>query len=368
MRRSTPRCAVSPPRRPSGSRRSARTSSPWIRAGTTRAEAAATIWQAAFATRLADRFAAEPGWFEPELAGMIDAGSRVSAVELGRAMFARTSFHTQAQRVFDRYDLLLTPQMPAGAWPIEGPPAAIGGKPTPAMFDRLPFTYPVEPDGPSGGERALRLHGRWIARRAPDRRALARRHPRAAGRRRVRAGRALGRAPPAALAVSLAPRSVAGRRLTSDCRARSSRPSARLDATIRVRDRTGLGARLPCTSGAAMSPHIPTGANSAARAPSGARRSIPSREGGSWGRGYTGDRRRARAGNASRAVPRASGAIKQPRASRGECRAPRADCRACPRRRSGRGPSRRRAVTRAWRWSASARREAPKRPAGRCRG
>jgi len=136
--------------------------------------AAATMWQAAFATRLAERLVAEPSWFEPELAGMIEAGGRVSGVELGRAMYARTAFHAQVQRVFDRYDLLLTPQMPAGAWPVEGPPTAIGGTPTPGMFDRLPFTYPFNLTGhpaasvpcgftPDGLPAALQIVGRWHA-------------------------------------------------------------------------------------------------------------------------------------------------------------------------------------------------------------
>ena len=105
---------------------------------------------------------------------MIEAGRRVSAMELGRAMLARTAFHGQVQRFFDRYDLLLTPQMPAGAWPIEGPPSAIGGKPTPAMFDRLPFTFPFNLTGhpaasvpcgftSDGLPAALQIVGRWHA-------------------------------------------------------------------------------------------------------------------------------------------------------------------------------------------------------------
>ena len=179
-------------------------------------EAATIIWQVAFAARLGERYAAEPGWFEPELAGMIEAGRRVSAVELGRAMLARTAFHGQVQRFFDRYDLLLTPQMPAGAWPIEGPPGAIGGTPTPAHVRPAAVHVPVQPDGPSGGERALRLHVRWTARGAPDRRALARRHARAAGRRGVRAGRALGRAPPVALAVVQGQRGIVRRNPRDD--------------------------------------------------------------------------------------------------------------------------------------------------------
>jgi len=137
-------------------------------------DAATIIWQVAFAARLGERYAAEPGWFEPELAGMIEAGRRVSAMELGRAMLARTTFHGQVQRFFDGYDLLLTPQMPAGAWPIEGPPGAIGGKPTPGMFDRLPFTFPFNLTGhpaaslpcgftSDGLPAALQIVGRWHA-------------------------------------------------------------------------------------------------------------------------------------------------------------------------------------------------------------
>jgi aspartyl-tRNA(Asn)/glutamyl-tRNA(Gln) amidotransferase subunit A len=105
---------------------------------------------------------------------MIEAGQRISAVDLGRAMFARTAFHDQVKRFFDRYDLLLTPQMPAGAWPIEGPPDAIGGKATKAMFDRLPFTFPFNMTGQpaasvpcgftaDGLPAALQIVGRWHA-------------------------------------------------------------------------------------------------------------------------------------------------------------------------------------------------------------
>jgi aspartyl-tRNA(Asn)/glutamyl-tRNA(Gln) amidotransferase subunit A len=105
---------------------------------------------------------------------MIEAGQRISAVALGRAMFTRTAFHGQVQRFFDRCDLLLTPQMPAGAWPVEGPPGAIGGKPTPAMFDRLPFTFPFNMTGQpaasvpggftsDGLPAALQIVGRWHA-------------------------------------------------------------------------------------------------------------------------------------------------------------------------------------------------------------
>ena len=51
----------------------------------------------------------------------------------------------------EQVDLLLTPQMPLGAWskqpgPNEGP-GQIDGRPAPDMFDRLPFTYPFDLTG-----------------------------------------------------------------------------------------------------------------------------------------------------------------------------------------------------------------------------
>ena len=134
----------------------------------------ATIWYAAFAGRLSVRFQERPEWFEPELAEMIEAGRRISGADLVQANLGRTTFHAQAHKFFERYDLLLTPQMPAGAWPIEGPLKEIGGKPTPGMFDRLPFTYPFNLTGqpaasvpcgftPDGLPAALQIVGRWHA-------------------------------------------------------------------------------------------------------------------------------------------------------------------------------------------------------------
>ena len=136
--------------------------------------AASTLWHVSYAARLGDRYDERPQWFEPELAAMIEAGRRVAGVQLGRAMLARTAFHGQVHRFFERYDLLLTPQMPATAWPIEGPPREIGGKPTPGMFDRLPFTFPFNLTGQpaasvpcgftaEGLPVALQIVGRWHA-------------------------------------------------------------------------------------------------------------------------------------------------------------------------------------------------------------
>ncbi len=75
---------------------------------------------------------------------------------------------------FQDYDLLLTPQMPVSAWPVEQEPSEIDGVPTPSMFDRLPFTFPFNMTGQpaasvpcgftdEGLPVALQIVGRWHA-------------------------------------------------------------------------------------------------------------------------------------------------------------------------------------------------------------
>ena len=110
-----------------------------------------TIYEVSQASRQIDRAEQRPEWIEPTLMQMIENGKRVSAVQHGKALLARTAFYERALRFFDTCDLLLTPQMPVGAWskepgPNEGP-REIGGRPTPRMFDRLPFTYPFNLTG-----------------------------------------------------------------------------------------------------------------------------------------------------------------------------------------------------------------------------
>jgi aspartyl-tRNA(Asn)/glutamyl-tRNA(Gln) amidotransferase subunit A len=78
---------------------------------------------------------------------MILQGRRYSGEEHGRAEISRTVFYQQAREFFEEYDLLLTPQMPLTAWGVDDWPAEIDGKPTPSIFDRLPFTYPFNLTG-----------------------------------------------------------------------------------------------------------------------------------------------------------------------------------------------------------------------------
>jgi Asp-tRNA(Asn)/Glu-tRNA(Gln) amidotransferase A subunit family amidase len=114
-------------------------------------DAHAIIYQVSVAARQVERAAARPDWIEPTLMRMIVEAGRVSAIEHGKALLARSVFQNAVHRFFEHYDLLLTPQMPVGAWPAD--PGAdegvkeIGGRATPTMFDRLPFTYPFNLTG-----------------------------------------------------------------------------------------------------------------------------------------------------------------------------------------------------------------------------
>jgi Asp-tRNA(Asn)/Glu-tRNA(Gln) amidotransferase A subunit family amidase len=137
-------------------------------------QAAKTAWYVSYAARFGARYDERPDWFEPSFAEMIEAGRGVSGEEHARTSIARTAFYQQVQRFFERYDVLLTPQMPVGAWSVERGPSEIDGKPTPSMFDRLSFTFPFNSTGQpaasvpcgftsEGLPVALQIVGRWHA-------------------------------------------------------------------------------------------------------------------------------------------------------------------------------------------------------------
>jgi Asp-tRNA(Asn)/Glu-tRNA(Gln) amidotransferase A subunit family amidase len=137
-------------------------------------DAAAIAWYVSYAARNAERYEQRPEWFEPSFAEMIEAGRRISGVQHGQAMLARTVFYEQVQRLFTQYDLLLTPQMPLAAWSVERGPSEIDGVPTPWMFDRLNFTFPFNMTGQpaasvpcgftsAGLPAAVQIVGRWHA-------------------------------------------------------------------------------------------------------------------------------------------------------------------------------------------------------------
>jgi len=137
-----------------------------------------TIYEVSQAGRQIERYEEHPDWIEATLEQMIQHAKQVSALEHSKALLQRTVLYEHAHRFFETYDLLLTPQMPVGAWskepgPEEGP-REIGGRPTPTMFDRLPFTYPFNLTGQpaatvpcgftsEGLPVGLQIVGRWHA-------------------------------------------------------------------------------------------------------------------------------------------------------------------------------------------------------------
>jgi aspartyl-tRNA(Asn)/glutamyl-tRNA(Gln) amidotransferase subunit A len=88
-----------------------------------------------------------PEWIEPSMREQIEHGRSASAVEVGQALLERTVLYERMREFMERYDLLVSPQMPCPAWGYDTTPTAIGGRSTPTMFDRLPFTFPFNLTG-----------------------------------------------------------------------------------------------------------------------------------------------------------------------------------------------------------------------------
>jgi Asp-tRNA(Asn)/Glu-tRNA(Gln) amidotransferase A subunit family amidase len=106
------------------------------------------LWHNNFAARFSGQLDERPEWIEPSLRKMIEAGRALSGMDVGRASLARTTFYEQARQFLDGYDLLLTPQMPCVAWPVDSPPRSIDGRAlSESIFDHLPFTFPFNGTG-----------------------------------------------------------------------------------------------------------------------------------------------------------------------------------------------------------------------------
>jgi Asp-tRNA(Asn)/Glu-tRNA(Gln) amidotransferase A subunit family amidase len=111
------------------------------------ADWASLLWDHSTAIRNIGRLLQRPDWFEPSMLEQIERGRSASLLEVGAAQLARSAFYEQARAFMQPFDILLTPQMPCTAWSVAAPPQEIDGRPTPSMFDRLPFTFPFNMTG-----------------------------------------------------------------------------------------------------------------------------------------------------------------------------------------------------------------------------
>ena len=110
-------------------------------------EWASLLWDFQTGVRNHERAREHPDWMEPSILEQIERGLQASVLEVGQAQMARTTFYEQARQFMEPYDLLLTPQMPCVAWPVDQPPIAIDARPTPRMFQHLQFTFPFNLTG-----------------------------------------------------------------------------------------------------------------------------------------------------------------------------------------------------------------------------
>jgi aspartyl-tRNA(Asn)/glutamyl-tRNA(Gln) amidotransferase subunit A len=108
---------------------------------------ASLLWDYSTYIRNAGREAQQPDWFEPSMREQIEHGRQATATELGAALLERTVLYEQLRQFMEPFDLLLTPQMPCPAYPYDAAVTEIDGRPTPTMFDRLPFTFPFNLTG-----------------------------------------------------------------------------------------------------------------------------------------------------------------------------------------------------------------------------
>jgi aspartyl-tRNA(Asn)/glutamyl-tRNA(Gln) amidotransferase subunit A len=85
---------------------------------------------AGLASLYGERFKARAWDPDPDIGAQIEAGLRLSGVDVARALHAREALYRALSRFFERFDLLVTPTTPVAAWPIELPgPKEIEGKP-----------------------------------------------------------------------------------------------------------------------------------------------------------------------------------------------------------------------------------------------
>lgn len=114
------------------------------------------IWDVSQGTRVYELAQQRPDWIEPTLMRMVLKAGSISAIQHRQALYQRVKYYRAVLGSFEAFDLLLTPTMPAAAWPldsgaenggVEEGPRTIAGKPVAHLIDRTPFMYPFNITG-----------------------------------------------------------------------------------------------------------------------------------------------------------------------------------------------------------------------------
>jgi aspartyl-tRNA(Asn)/glutamyl-tRNA(Gln) amidotransferase subunit A len=86
----------------------------------------------------------------------MEGAAKITWLDYGDAWRVRTEFNEWARRIFERFDLLLTPTCAVEAFAAGGPPPAeINGRPLTGPMAYIPFTFPFNMSGhPAASVRA----------------------------------------------------------------------------------------------------------------------------------------------------------------------------------------------------------------------
>ena len=80
-----------------------------------------------------------------------ESATRITWKHYGDAYRRRSELNDWCRRIFERFDLLLTPTLPTEAFPAAGPPPSeINGKPLRDIMCAVAFTFPFNMSGPPG--------------------------------------------------------------------------------------------------------------------------------------------------------------------------------------------------------------------------
>ena len=104
-------------------------------------------WYAGCAGMLGDSLEQWGSKMDPGLVEMVERGLKVSAKEYAQAQVARSQYHDRVRRLFDRFDLLLTPGLAVLPFKAGAPyPEALAGEDVDWM-SWTPFSYPFNLTG-----------------------------------------------------------------------------------------------------------------------------------------------------------------------------------------------------------------------------